>query len=796
MHPRFISFLLGLLLGGLPGATATAQSPGLSSNYGEVDANKPVLCLLPGRVRKVGSVMTYLERRKPQQLTANECEIRGGEYTFYDRANYENALALWLEAAEGGDATAQLYVGEIYEKGWLGTPDYTQAAHWYGLATAQGDTRAQRRMAYFYERGLGVAADKQQALSLWRQALDLGDEVVLASQVEAQRSEAQREIDSLVSALEQQNNTTGRLQRELAAARDSLAQQADVVQRERAAAAELQAQLAAAAGAGTQDSTRSSAEQASLRQQLAQREARLNEQQLAIDLLQADVEAQQAQLKASVRQADIRDRQLSLAQQELQQSKARNLDLATSLSSADQQLQLLESQVRESRQAMAAAQQEADELRQSLQQASRSGGEAQSQLASRLRAQEQAITELAGQRQDLEASWQVLQAERSAMRESLALEVDKRSWLEVELASAKTKLAAASAELQSLEMALDESRWEKDEYQQEIARLEQDLLLNRQRSEQDRRRMEAALDDARTRLAGIDASVAGLERERTRIASDVDLYSGLQQQRTLAMRGGGGEPVERQPIALPDGLKAGPYQAVIIANYDYDYLPDLSSPPFDANELKQLLEARYGFNVEVRINLKRTEMYKLLNAVRKFREDQFVLLYYAGHGKVDEFGDGYWLPTDYRPGMPYSEAVSSGDLTQTLQQSSARHVLVVADSCYSGALVRDTAPRIRKSIPALMKYWLANKSRTVLTSGGVMPVLDEGPDNHSVFASALLQVLQQNTGAINGEMIYAQVYDLVRSEAANLGYLDQVPQFAAIEDAGHENGQFVFVRDG
>ncbi|WP_116367693.1 caspase family protein [Parahaliea mediterranea] len=793
MHPRLIKYLpgllCGLLLGTLAGATATAQAPGLSSDYGEVDAHKPVLCLLPGRVRKVGSVMTYLERRKPQQLTATECEIRGGEYTFYDRANYENALAIWREAAEGGDATAQLYVGEIFEKGWLGTPDYAQAAHWYGLAVAQGDARAQRRMAYFYEQGLGVAADKQQALSLWREALDLGDEVVLASQVAAQKSEAQREIDRLVAALEQQNATSGRLQRELAAAQASLAQQADAVQHERAAATELQAQLAAAA------STQSSAEMANLRQQLAQRQARLDEQQLAIDLLQADVEAQQAQLKASVRQADIRDRQLSRAQQELQQSKAQNLDLATSLSSADQRLQLLETQVRESRQAMAAAQQEADTLRQNLQQASRSGGQAQSQLAARLQAQEQTISELASQRQDLEASWQALQAERDAMRDNLALEVDKRSWLEVELASAKTKLAAASTELQSLEMALDESRWEKDEYQQEIVRLEQDLLLNRQRSEQDRRRMEAALNDARARLAGIDANVAGLERERARIASDVDLYSGLQQQRTLAMRGAA-EPAPRQSITLPDGLKAGPYQAVIIANYDYDYLPDLSSPPFDANELKQVLQARYGFNVDVQINLNRAEMYKLLNAVRQFREDQFVLLYYAGHGKVDEFGDGYWLPTDYRPGMPYSEAVSSGDLTQTLQQSSARHVLVVADSCYSGALVRDTAPRIRKSIPALMKYWLANKSRTVLTSGGVMPVLDEGPDNHSVFASALLQVLQQNTGAINGEMIYAQVYDKVRAGAANLGYLDQVPQFAAIEDAGHENGQFVFVRDG
>ena len=61
-------------------------------------------------------------------------------------------------------------------------------------------------------------------------------------------------------------------------------------------------------------------------------------------------------------------------------------------------------------------------------------------------------------------------------------------------------------------------------------------------------------------------------------------------------------------------------------------------------------------------------------------------------------------------------------------------------------------------------------------------------------AGALLQVLRENSGAINGEMLHAQVHDLVQQEAARLGYLDQKPQFAAIEDAGHENGQFVFLR--
>lgn len=790
MQLRFYPLLIGVALGMLPMATASYGEGALSKNYQGVDANKPVLCLLPGRVRKVGSMMTYLERRKPRQLVASECEIRGGEYTLYDRANYATALAVWEEAAEGGDAAAQVNVGEIYEKGWLGAPDYAAAARWYGLAAEQGDRTAQRRLAYFYEEGLGVARDKSRALQLWRSALELEDDIVLASEVEAQKSEDQRRLDKLLAALEQQNTTTGRLQRELAAAQESLLAQGRELQRERAAARELRQQ--APAGAGGVDNA---ADKAQLQAELQQREARLDEQQLAIELLQANIAAQQAQLQASLKQAEIRDRQLSRAQQELARSKAENMDLATTLASTDQRLQLLESQLTDSRHTVAEAEAQAERLRESLAQARASGGDQAARLAEQLAAQERAIRELQEQRDGVRSSWESVQSERDALRQQLASEIDQRSWLEVELESARSKLAVAQAELQTLELALEESRWEKDEQEQEIARLEQDLLLSRSRSAQDRERMEAALKQARMRLAGVNEEVEGLQLQRSRVESDIDLYGEVQERQTLAMRGAG-EPVQRESVAMPDGLSAGPYQAIIIANYDYDFMPDLDTPPHDANELKQLLEGKYGFNVDVHINLNRSEMYQVMNRVRKFSEEQFVLLYYAGHGRMDEFGDGYWLPTDYRMDMPLNDAISSGDLTQTLQQSDARHVLLVADSCYSGALARNSAPQIRKSIPALMKYWLQHKSRTVLTSGGVMPVLDEGPDDNSVFASALLQVLEENTGAINGEMVYAQLYELVRAGAARLGYLDQSPQFAAIEDAGHENGQFVFVRRG
>ena len=110
-------------------AETLASRPGESASQ-NADELLVVDCLLPGRVRQLGQQMTYLTARRPIKTTASDCAIRGGEYTAYDRASYATALKVWLEPAKAGDAQAQNYVGEIYEKGIGLAPDYAAAATW------------------------------------------------------------------------------------------------------------------------------------------------------------------------------------------------------------------------------------------------------------------------------------------------------------------------------------------------------------------------------------------------------------------------------------------------------------------------------------------------------------------------------------------------------------------------------------------------------------------------------------------------------------------------------------------
>ena len=117
-----ILFTFSSLLGcqSLPDNPSQQQAAATAS--GSHDANKLLIvdCLLPGQVRQLGSALTYLTPRRPIKTTAQDCEIRGGEYASYDRADYRTALQVWLATAKQGDAESEVNVGEIFEKG-LGT---------------------------------------------------------------------------------------------------------------------------------------------------------------------------------------------------------------------------------------------------------------------------------------------------------------------------------------------------------------------------------------------------------------------------------------------------------------------------------------------------------------------------------------------------------------------------------------------------------------------------------------------------------------------------------------------------
>src|SRR5262245_50453051 len=222
---RFWSRVLGLTvaavaiasIGVVAGKTKKEKAPDVPQAHDPKDL-QIVDCLLPGQVRKLGAAQTYVSRRRPTRTSALDCEIRGGEYTAYDRANYQTALKVWLESAEAGDAQAQYYVGEIYEKGLGIAPDYAQAAAWYRKAADQGLAQAQINLGFLCEKGLGVPQDSRQALEWYRKATGVSGVIMLDSEVEA----VQKELTEANQKIETARTESEALERELQATRRDL----------------------------------------------------------------------------------------------------------------------------------------------------------------------------------------------------------------------------------------------------------------------------------------------------------------------------------------------------------------------------------------------------------------------------------------------------------------------------------------------------------------------------------------------------------------------------------------------
>lgn len=242
----------------------------------------------------------------------------------------------------------------------------------------------------------------------------------------------------------------------------------------------------------------------------------------------------------------------------------------------------------------------------------------------------------------------------------------------------------------------------------------------------------------------------------------------------------------------------GNYHALVIANNQYEKLDDLSTPINDADAISDVLKQRYGFSVTRLNNATRYEMLSALNKLRReLTEKDNLLLYYAGHGEYDKTNvRGHWLPIDAERDSS-ANWVSTVAITDIINAMSAKHVLVVADSCYSGALTRSASTELDPGMSDdLRAKWLRaiakTRSRYVLTSGGVKPVLDDGGNGHSMFANALLNTLQENRGVLEGSKLYRDVKTRVQVRAEELR-VEQSPQYAKLKRTGHEFGEFLLV---
>lgn len=230
----------------------------------------------------------------------------------------------------------------------------------------------------------------------------------------------------------------------------------------------------------------------------------------------------------------------------------------------------------------------------------------------------------------------------------------------------------------------------------------------------------------------------------------------------------------------------GNFFAVVIGEGNYQKFESLPTAVHDARAVAQLLESRYGFHVTRVENASRAQILAALRATAKQMKDtDNLLIFYAGHGELLN-GKGYWKPVD--ADFERTNWISPADIKDFLLDQPARRALIVADSCYSGAIAEGTlAPR------GSVKEREGKRSRMVMSSGGTAPVIDSADGQHSMFTHALLDVFSAPPHTIaDVQSAFASIRDHVTDAARRAGR-EQNPQLAVIAEVGDEGGSFFLV---
>lgn len=229
-------------------------------------------------------------------------------------------------------------------------------------------------------------------------------------------------------------------------------------------------------------------------------------------------------------------------------------------------------------------------------------------------------------------------------------------------------------------------------------------------------------------------------------------------------------------------------QALVIGidRYAANQVPALKCAVNDAEVVSQRLESA-GFEVVTLTNdgATRQEIYRELEVGLNQRardEDDPVLIYWSGHGMSDlrENADSdkgwstFLLPFDTDIDQPLASALPVQQVWALLNRLRTRRLLVMLDTCFSGAFAGDGrgfAIGAKGAAAAVTDEFLQMEGhgRIVVSACGPDEVARENPQNgHGNFTRALLSVLDRGIGSGGGDArvssLMSDIRDMVRRD--------------------------------
>ena len=226
---------------------------------------------------------------------------------------------------------------------------------------------------------------------------------------------------------------------------------------------------------------------------------------------------------------------------------------------------------------------------------------------------------------------------------------------------------------------------------------------------------------------------------------------------------------------------------LIIAVDKYRYWKSLQNPIKDAQDIKKMLQAKYTFEPKNTYELYNEQVtpQNLHEIFEKIKEKgsniDNLMIYYSGHGYYDpSFDEGYWIPFNGKNGAVASY-IPNTSIRNYIKSMKFRHVFLVADACFSGALFADSH---RGGYVDKMEQI---QSRWGLSSGNLEYVSDGKEGENSPFAHYVLKFLKEN---LKDKFAVSEMIQYVKTAVAD--NTEQTPVGNPLRGVGNEGGEFVF----
>src|SRR3989339_2172431 len=164
-----------------------------------------------------------------------------------------------------------------------------------------------------------------------------------------------------------------------------------------------------------------------------------------------------------------------------------------------------------------------------------------------------------------------------------------------------------------------------------------------------------------------------------------------------------------------------------------------------ANTLKKNGDGSPNFSVKLKTNVPTKAQLKTLIIELFSGDNDIALLYFSGHGALNEVG-GYIVTPDYQPN---DEGVSMDEILTFANKSKAKDKIIILDCCHSGAFGSPASAGgvTSKIIEGVVVLTASRNSESALEVNG-----------HGLFTSLLLDALQGGAADLQGNITPGSVY--------------------------------------